>query len=239
MKSKHSDKGVKHWESRPEKSWEQFRFKQPFEKGLKRLRNEVLEKTNFDPAVLWQWGTMQALAVVEILKAVEHTFGREGQQIVQKSLYQVGYNIGRQITDGTTIPSDMSDAEWISFYASIINRIVYASLESPEIVDDNKVIFHINWCPHQDHYGAFDCRVQRYFVQGMIDAASDFTHEQGRDAIWDVAFKTTIPSGSTTCLFEIFRGDPDASRAWVEYTKILENKALEKASKRSDHKQGS
>jgi hypothetical protein len=239
MESKRSNKGIKHWEARQEKAWKLFKFNKPFSKGLKRLREEVLEKTNFDPAVLWQWGTMQALAVIEILKAVEHSFGREGQQVVQKSLYRVGYDIGRQITDGTTIPSDMSDAEWISFYVSIINRIVYASLESPEIVDDNKVVFHIDWCPHQDHYSAFDCRVQRYFVQGMIDSASDYTREQGRDAIWDVAFKTTIPSGSTTCLFEIFRGDPDASRAWVEYTRILEEKALEKASQGSDHTNGS
>jgi hypothetical protein len=194
-----------------------------------RLKNEVLNKTNFDPSVLWQWGTMQALAIIEILKNVEQAFGHEGQQIVQKSLYQVGYEIGRQITQDTTIPSDMSDAEWISFLATIINRIAYASLESPEIIDDNKVAFHIDWCPHQDHYKAFDCRVQRYFVQGMIDAGANFAREQGRDSIWDVAFKTTIPSGSTTCCFEVFRGDPDASRAWADYTQILDEKALELA----------
>jgi len=229
MKHRCSENDPKHWENRPEKSWEHFQFNQPYEKGLMRLKNEVLQKTNFDPSVLWQWGTMQALAIIEILKNVEQAFGQDGQHIIQKSLYHVGYEVGRQITHGTSIPKDMSDAEWISFYATIINRIAYASLETPEIMDDNKVIFSIDWCPHQDHYKAFDCRVQRYFVQGMIDAGSDFCREQGRDTIWDVAFKTTIPSGSTTCNFEIFRGDPDASRAWAEYTYILEKKALELA----------
>jgi hypothetical protein len=46
-------------------------------------------------------------------------------------------------------------------------------------------------------------RVQRYFVQGMIDAAADFTKSQGREEIWDVAFKTTIPSGDETCYFKL------------------------------------
>ncbi|HVN71689.1 MAG TPA: hypothetical protein VMU10_06690 [Desulfomonilia bacterium] len=237
MKIKNPDKDVKHWETRREKSWEQFHFKQPFGKGLNRLKKDVLEKTDFDPAVLWQWGTMQALAVIEILKAIERAFGREGQQVVRESLFRVGYDIGRQITSGTSIPTEMSDAEWISFYATIVNRIVYASMESPEIIDDNKVVFHIDWCPHQDHYSAFDCRVQRYFVQGMIEAAGDFAREQGRVFTWDVAFKTTIPSGGNTCFFEIFRGDPDASRAWAEYTRILEEKALLKARQVSKNNQ--
>lgn len=231
MKTDHADASVRHWETRPEGSWKQFQFNQPFEKGLNRLREDVLGKTNFDPAVLWQWGTMQAISVIEILKNIERVFGREGQAVVQESLYKVGYSIGRQITDGTAIPEDMSDAEWMSYFATIINRIVYASLESPELVDDDKVVFHIDWCPHQDHYSAFDCRVQRYFVQGMIDAGTDFTREQGRDAVWDVAFRSTIPAGSPTCFFEIFRGNPETSRAWAEYTRLIGDKALEKAAR--------
>src|SRR5438105_4491652 len=46
-----------HWDRRPEPKWKQFQFKQPYEKGLRRLRDEVLAKTDFDPATLWQWGT--------------------------------------------------------------------------------------------------------------------------------------------------------------------------------------
>lgn len=219
-------KGPRHWESRGEPGWKGFAFNQPYRKGLDSLRR-VMETTDYDPAVLWQWGTMQSLAVIEILKSVERKFGRDGQQVVFESLWRVGYDIGKQITDGTDIPEGMSDAEWISFYATVINRIAYASLETPKIEDGEHVSFNIDWCPHQDVYGAFDCRVQRYFVQGMIDAAKDFVSARGHDAVWDVAFKTTIPSGGETCYFELYRGDPEKSRKWAEYTKVLEEKALE------------
>ncbi|MBW1894653.1 MAG: hypothetical protein JRI91_13290 [Deltaproteobacteria bacterium] len=231
MMSKHDDMEVKHWEKRPEPNWEKFGFKQPYQKGLNRLKEDVLAKTNYDPTVLWQWGTMQAMAVIEILKAIEGKFGREGQQIVCDSLKRVGYNIGSQITEGMTIPEDISTVEWISFFATIINRIAYASLETPEIEGEERANFHIDWCPHQDHYKAMDCRVQRYFVQGMIDAAMNFAKSQGRDDVWDVAFRTTIPSGSKTCYFEVYKGNPEETRKWAEYTRLIEDKALEIAKK--------
>ncbi|MCJ7538445.1 MAG: hypothetical protein MUO88_02155 [Desulfobacterales bacterium] len=231
MESKHDDMNVKHWEKRPEAKWDKFQFNQPYQKGLKRLKEEVLEKTNFDPATLWQWGTMQAMAVITILKAVEKKFGREGQDLVFESLQKVGYDIGKQVSEGTTIPDDMTNVEWTSFFATIMNRIAYASLETPQIEEDEKANFHIDWCPHQDHYAAMDCRVQRYFVQGMIDAAVDFVKSQGREDVWDVAFKSTIPSGSETCFFGIQRGNPEEARKWAEYTRLLEEKALEIAAR--------
>lgn len=217
---------VKHWETRKEKNWEKFSFNQPYEKGLRRLREDVLGKTNFDPAVLWQWGTMQASAVIEILKTVEKKFGREGQDAVREALYRVGYDIGKQITDGTKIPGDMPFMEWVSFYVTIINRIAYASLETPEIASTERVNFHIDWCPHQDHYNAMDCRVQRYFVQGMIDAAHDYARGQGRADQWDAAFLETIPAGSGTCYFELFRGNAGESKKWADYTRQIEDKAI-------------
>lgn len=238
MKSLHDDKRFRHWEKRDEKNWGTFEFNQPYAKGLKRLREEVLEKTNFDPAVLWQWGTMQAMALIEILKITEEKFGAEGQQLVLESLWRVGYDVGRQITEGTTIPEDMTSAEWTSFYATVINRIAYASLETPSIDAEDQASFHIDWCPHQDHYKAFDCRVQRYFVQGMIDAAMDFVATQRPEEVWDVAFKTTIPSGSDTCFFEMHAGDPEKSRAWAELTRMIEEKALDLARKRVAEKKG-
>jgi hypothetical protein len=231
MKSKHDDRSVKHWETRPDSGWKGFRFNQPYLKGLSRLKEEVLSRTNFDPSTLWQWGTMQARAVIEILKTAEARFGREGQQMVLESLYRVGYDIGQQVTDGTSIPEDMTNSEWVSFYATIMNRIAYASLESPQIVKDDLVNFHIDWCPHQDEYKAMDCRVQRYFVQGMMDAAMNFLKNQGREDIWDITFRTTIPAGSETCFFEVERGNPDEVRKWAEYTRFIEQKALEIAKK--------
>ena len=100
-----------HWEHRDEENWKRFEFNQPYEKGLKRLKEEVLAKTDYDPATLWQWGTMQALAVIEILKACESTFGADGQKLVYAALQRIGHDIGRQILEGTAIPKDMTVAE--------------------------------------------------------------------------------------------------------------------------------
>ena len=213
-----------HWQHRPEAAWQKFEFNQPYAKGLKRLKEEVLAKTDFDPATLWQWGTMQAMAVIEILKTCEKTFGAEGQKAVYEALHRVGHDIGRQILAGTEKPAEMSEAEFLSFYATGITRIAYASLEAPRIDHANQVSFDILWCPHQDHYQAFDCRVQRYFVQGMIDAMKEFGAEHG----FDVRFDTTIPAGAETCHFTMWRSDdPTEKSAWQQYTIQIDQKALD------------
>src|SRR6478672_4964979 len=111
-----------HWEHRPEKKWKDFRFNQPYAKGLKRLKEDVLGKTDFDPATLWQWGTMQAMALIEVLKDCEAHFGAEGQRVVCESLRKIGLDIGRQILEGIEIPKDLTPAEFASFYATVINR---------------------------------------------------------------------------------------------------------------------
>jgi hypothetical protein len=211
-----------HWEHRPEAAWQKFQFNQPYQRGLKRLKEDVLAKTDFDPATLWQWGTMQAMAVSEILKDCEKHFGAEGQAVVSRALHNVGLDIGRQVLNGTTKPDDMTEAEFVSFYATVINRIVYASLEAPQIDSEGQVSFDILWCPHQDHYQAFDCRVQRYFVQGMLDALTEFGAAQG----FQVRFDSTIPAGAPTCHFTIWRGSEEERQAWGGYTRALEQKAL-------------
>ncbi len=226
---------MNHWEDRPEPKWKEFRFNQPYAKGLKKLKEEVLGKTNFDPATLWQWGTMQAMALIEILKDCEATFGEEGQKLVGRALHRTGLDIGRQILNGATIPEGITGAEFLSFYATVINRIAYASLEAPRIDGKEQASFDILWCPHQDHYGAFDCRVQRYFVQGMIDAAKEFAAgtEGGPDVPkgFEVRFDSTIPAGAPTCHFTIWQAS-DAERAqWEKYTRVLERRAMEESKK--------
>lgn len=224
---------IKHWEDRSEVSWKNFQFNQPYEKGLKRLKEDVLAKTNFDPATLWQWGTMQAMAVIGILKDCEQAFGADGQKVVYEALRKVGLDIGRQILKDVKKPDDMSEAEFFSFYATVINRIAYASLEAPKIDGDKQISFDILWCPHQDHYQAFDCRVQRYFVQGMIDAFRELGENQG----WEVKFTSTIPSGAQTCSFVIWKtedGDTEKSK-WEEYTEMLEKRALEMSQNPGEH----
>ena len=64
-----------------------------------------------------------------------------------------------------------------------------------------KATFDILWCPHQDHYEAFDCRVQRYFVQGMIDAGQEFArgHAGAPGFAFEVRVDSTIPAGAPTC----------------------------------------
>jgi hypothetical protein len=223
----HTDKSHAHWQSRPEENWEKFQYNQPYAKGLANIKKVVAE-TNFDPTTLWQWGTMQAMALIEILKSAEKTFGAEGQKLVLDALKKIGYDIGRQILAGTEIDETIATDEWISFYATIINRVAYASLESPRI-EGKQIDFHIDYCPHQDMYQAMDCRVQRYFVQGMIDAAQEFAKSKGRNDIYDVMFKTTIPAGYETCFFKIEKGDADSAERWARYTEVLEKKNLKLA----------
>lgn len=208
---------------RSEKSWGKFKFNQPYEKGLKKLK-EVLKNPDYDPATLWQWGTMQAMALVEVLKACERKFGGEGQKTVGEAIRSVGIDIGRQILEGIEKPDDIEEVELLSYYATVINRIVYASLEEPSIDNEAQASFHITWCPHQDYYKPFDCRIQRYLVQGMMDALKERT---GRDD-WQVKFTSTIPSGGETCHFVIWRTDnPEEKQAWEKFTEQLEKRALE------------
>lgn len=218
---------MSHWEHRPESKWQQFQFKQPYAKGLKRLKEEVLAKTDFDPATLWQWGTMQAMALIEVLKVCEAKFGAEGQKAVFDALRKIGLDVGRQVLSGTKLPEDLTEAEFLSFYATVLNRIAYASLESPRIDSEAQVSFHILWCPHQDYYEAFDCRVQRYFVQGMLDAAKEFRGNLG----FQLRFDYTIPAGEETCHFTFWKAQEGEQAKWAEYTEILERKGLERARK--------
>jgi hypothetical protein len=211
-----------HWDSRVEPRWKQFKFNQPYAKGLARLKAEVLAKTDFDPATLFQWGTMQAMALVGVLEAAEARFGVEGQQMVADAVAAIGLDVGHQILAGVELPEGMSEAEFFSFYATVINTIAYASLEDPKIDGEGKVTFDILWCPHQDHYKAFDCRIQRYFVRGMIQAAQE--HALGRG--WQVKFDSTIPAGAKTCHFTLWNATEAEAAQWNEYTALLEAKAL-------------
>ncbi|MBC7229762.1 MAG: L-2-amino-thiazoline-4-carboxylic acid hydrolase [Actinobacteria bacterium] len=214
-----------HYHHREEESWERFTFEFPYAEGLRRLREEVLEKTDFDPAVLWVWGTMQARAVIEVLKACEREFGEEGQRVVREALVEVGREVGRQMMGELEPPEGLSEAEMASFFATVVNCIAYASLEEPSIDSEDEVSFHILWCPHQDVYSAFDCRVQRYFVQGMLEAV----REKGMLEGWQVRFTQTIPAGADTCRFVLWRAPGGERSRWEEYSEELERKALELA----------
>lgn len=75
---------------------------------------EVLAKTDFDPATLWQWGTMHARALIEVLKDCE-----AGQKVVYGALRRIGLDVGRQVLAGGKLPERLTEAEFTSFYATI------------------------------------------------------------------------------------------------------------------------
>ena len=52
---------------------------------------------------------------------------------------KTGLDVGRQILADISLPVDLTEAEFASFYATVINRIAYASLEDARI-DDGAVI---------------------------------------------------------------------------------------------------
>ena len=218
-----------HWDSRPEPRWKDFIYKQPYAKGLGRVRELLADPTrDFDPATFWQWGTMQAMALITVLKDCEARFGEAGQQLVHEALRKTGLDVGRQILADISLPADLTEAEFASFYATVINRIAYASLEDARIDDAGKVTFDILFCPHQDHYTAFDCRVQRYFVQGMIEAAQEVGGVRG----WEVRFDTTIPSGAETCHFTVWKPSSEERDKWNQLTGLIEAEALSRARRR-------
>jgi hypothetical protein len=168
------------------------------------------------------------MSVIQILKDCEQEFGERGQQVVNKSLRKIGHDVGSQLFAGVPKPEGLSEAEIVSFFTTLVNRIVYASLEDPRIDAEDRISFDILWCPHQDQYSAFDCRVQRYLVQGMLDAVQ----EKGWvSPDWQVKFTCTIPSGARVCTFILWKASGAEKAEWESYTKKLEQKALEKHSK--------
>ena len=55
---------------RYEKKYPGVKLGLPYEEAVKSLRGALKDRDDFDPAVLFVWGTMQATGVLNILKAV-------------------------------------------------------------------------------------------------------------------------------------------------------------------------
>ncbi|MHA1580381.1 MAG: hypothetical protein ACTSUQ_12245, partial [Candidatus Freyarchaeota archaeon] len=109
------------------------------------------------------------------------------------------------------------------FIATWINTVFWTSIEKPEILSDEEAIFDILWCPHQDVYKPFDCRVQRYLVEGIRKYLEE------REGIrFDAEFKWIIPVGAETCRFRIWKKKEGEEAQWEKYSKILEKRALKR-----------
>lgn len=200
---------------------ERLPLRWPFEEAVAGFRNKALANPDFDPAATFVWGQMMAVGIIEILKAVEETFGRDGHEVARAALRKVGFRLVQEMAEGVEIPDDLNDEEIASLFASWINEVLYASIEKPD-TGDGEASFDIHYCPHEDVYGAFDCRVQRYLVEGMIEAGRRFFGE-GK---FDVAFTSTIPSGSHVCHFDIYPKAAEGSDDWTAYSDRLRERAL-------------
>ena len=201
---------------------ERLPLKWPFAEAVDGFRRKALANPDYDPASTFVWGQMMAVGLIEALKAVEERFGEEGHDVFRKALSDVGDKIVAEMTDGVEAPADAAPDEMTSLIASWINEVCYASIEKPR-VGDTGADFDIHYCPHEDVYGAFDCRVQRYYVEGMIAAA----RRAFGAGMFDVRFTSTIPSGSSVCHFDMFPKSDEQADEWNDYSDRLRSRALD------------
>ena len=209
---------------REEESYAGVKLGMPYSEAVENLRQAIKDREDFDPAVLFVWGTMQATGLLNTLKAVEETFGAEGQEVVRKAINEAGYEAMASFLENSTFPEDLEKTELMAYMVTGINTVLYASLEKPWKLEKDHFEFDILWCPHQDRYTAFDCRVQRYFVEGMIQAMED----KGKGGLTPICEKL-IPHGAECCHFSVDPYDPEKERnPWHVYSEELARRALEK-----------
>ncbi|MGZ4206641.1 MAG: hypothetical protein ACXVQ6_01955 [Actinomycetota bacterium] len=200
---------------------ERLPLRWPFAAAVEGFRSKALANPDYDAASTFVWGQMMAVGLIEALKAVEERFGAEGHYVFRGALARTGDRIVAEMTEGVDAPPDATPQEITSLIASWINEVCYASIEKPRVTDEG-ADFDIHYCPHEDVYGAFDCRVQRYYVEGMIAAA----RRQFGSSMFDVRFTSTIPSGSHVCHFDMFPKGDEATDAWNDYSERLRARAL-------------
>jgi len=196
-----------------------------FFRSTSRLREEALSRGDYDPARLFKWGQMMALAVVRMMGGVEKEFGAKGQEIMNRVLVDLGREIGREILKEYEIAPGTKEIEAVSAFVTYVNEEIWASPEIPKILNDTECICDVLWCPHQDHYRPFDCRVQRYIVQGLLEAFQEKT-----GILVDARFTQIIPKGAETCRFEVRILPRGESRKWTQYSSDLAATALKRAS---------
>ena len=218
-------KGILKGGDRKEPKWKKTKLGEPFKDALDTFRKDVLGREDFDPTALLQFGLFMSMAVINMLKENEASFGVEGQKAANRALIKTGYDVGKQIVENAELPPDISPIELMSFIATIINTQAWTSIEDPTIDNEEQCSFNILWCPLQDIYRAFDCRVQRYLVQGILDA---FREKNPFNKDFQVEFTQTIPAGAKYCRFVITEKKPGEVDKWEGYSKILEEKAMKR-----------
>jgi hypothetical protein len=208
---------------RKEKNWKGTKFELPYKKAVERFRKDVMGRPDFDPSTLLIWGTYMAVTVLRIMEDVEENFGPEGQKVVSQAMTKVGYDAAKQMFEHAEFPEGTTDIEKASFATTWVNTVTWSSIERPQILNANEIVFDILWCPHQDTYKPFDCRVQRYLVEGVF---SYLREKIG--ASFDLEFKSIIPAGGETCRFRIWKRKEGEKDKWKEYSQMLAQRALKK-----------
>jgi len=223
-----SDKAVN------DQKWERgkVQLSRHFVRSTSRLREEALRRKDYDPARLFKWGQMMALAVVRMMEGTEKAFGPKGQEIMNQVLVDLGREIGREVLKNYAIAPGMKEIEAISKFVTYVNEEIWASPEIPKVLSDSECVCDVLWCPHQDHYKPFDCRVQRYIVQGLFEAFQEKT-----GIVLDARFTQIIPKGAETCRFEVRILPQGKAREWTRYSSDLANRALQRVSNDSPRKE--
>lgn len=202
----------------------QITFTRHFFASTQKMREMALSRKDYDPVRLFKWGQMMSLTVVRMMKAVENKLGVSGQEVMNNVLIELGREIGQEILKDFVIPPGTKKIELVSKFISYINEEIWASPETPTILNDQECLCDIIWCPHQDHYQAFDCRVQRYIVQGLLEAFQEKT-----GIAVDGKFTHIIPQGAQTCQFHMRIIPAPEQKEWNKYSAALAQKALIKA----------
>ena len=197
-----------------------------------KLREKAFSREDYDPARLFKWGQMMALAVVRMMEGTEKAFGAKGQEIMNQVLVDLGREIGREVLKNYAIARGTKEIEAISKFVTYVNEEVWASPEIPKVLSDSECICDVLWCPHQDHYKPFDCRVQRYIVQGLLEAFQEKT-----GIVVDARFTQIIPKGAETCRFEVRILPKGEGREWTHYSSELAQRALKRVSDDSSRKE--
>jgi hypothetical protein len=221
------EEAMKYQQLSQEERRAQIKFNRLFTKAVDNFRQDALSRPDYDPANLFIYSAMVARGLIRMLEAVEAEFGEKGQQVATRALVEVGRELVGEGIEGVEWPQDMKPVDMASIFATWLNEVLYASVEIPSIDSEGECSFHIHWCPLQDIYSPLDCRIQRYFVEGMFDAAPELIKNNIQHA-----FQYGIPSGHPTCHFHLWqKKEGEEEKTWQSYTQLINSKALEKKRK--------
>ena len=115
---------------REEEGYKKIKWGFPYGEAVDNFRRAIQGREDFDPAVMFVWGTMQATGVLNFLKLAEEQFGEEGQALVRKALNQAGYEAMAGLIDNSEFPDGLSDVEMMSFIGTGLNKATNATRSS-------------------------------------------------------------------------------------------------------------